>query len=276
MLLGTTLSLEDLIVSQLAKKSQATANALLAEIEKKAQRYSIQGLYKELRKLQRKGVVVKRGSEYSLSFSWVLNLAELVDQMYETLTAETSFADILPVEKPKRSFSFTRLSAVDDFWIHAILEMLQHSDGKTLYQWIPHPWFHLIHSQKSWPFHNALKVGGFGIKSIIGGNTWLDNDSKRITTKAVYEFFYSAGPFQDERSHYYSVTDSYLLTVKLDPKTTERIESLYKSVGSFRDFDVFSAVQAISTPGRITVTIERTAAKVKRMWNNFVEYFEVR
>ena len=96
MLLSSPLALDDHLVMLLAKQQSATAKQLQVELEKKTGRFTIQGIYKELNKLQQSGVVIRQSGRYSLSLSWILNLTELADEMFYTKTrSKTSFA-ILP------------------------------------------------------------------------------------------------------------------------------------------------------------------------------------
>jgi hypothetical protein len=276
MILTKHSSLEDHLVTALGREHMLSAADLYSRVTSTYGRCSIQAVYKELRKLQNLGVVVKSREKYSLSLSWILNLAELVDQMYYGHAEPKHLEVTLSPRSAKQSYTFTKLTKVDDFWIHSLLSLLQNSKEKILYQWIPHPWFHLIHSEKSWPFHNALRVSGFQVKSIIGGNTFLDQHSKRTTTEGVYEFSYRKGPFHDLRDEYYSVTDRHLLTVKLDQQKTNQLERLYSSIKSFDDFDVASVVEAVNSPGQIKLTIESSPKKIRPIWKQFREYFEVK
>ena len=275
MLLVPNPSLENLLVECLSFQPSASATWLHAQLQRRSDGYSIQAVYKELRKLQRQGVVIKRNGEYSLHLVWILNLLSLTDRMFDTQTSPEALAAVLPEDGEKKSYTFTRLTHVDDFWMHALIVMLQNSGEKLLYQWIPHPWFHLINSHKSLPLHQAFAAGGFTVKCIIGGDTYLDRYSKKITTPDVYDFYYAEGPFRDQSLVYYSVTDSHLITIKLDKKTDERVERIYKNTTSAKAYDGAHIVSILSTPGRISVNIETRTPKAKKVWNKFQRYFEV-
>ena len=275
MLIAPHQLLEDYLVRVLAERRSASAKALHEEVCSQFQNYSMPAVYKELRKLQEQGVVLKRKGEFSLSLSWILNLVELTDKMHDVYVESAVDADILPLTSKKTSFTFNSLTRVDDFWIHALFVMLQNSSRKTLFQWLPHPWFHLINSHKSFPLHNALRSAGYKVHNIVGGTTFLDMYSKKITTKNVYEFNYSEGPFQKERARYYSVSDEYLFTVHLSEKKAAEIDRFYDSIESFEDYDLSAALNIMTQDAKTLVTIEKNKAKVKKIWNKFVDYFDV-
>ncbi len=274
MLLCPHPALEELLVLALSRKPGVSAEWLLTQVSNKQRSYTIQAVYKELRKLQTDGIVFKQGKLYGLSLSWVLNLWSTAEQMLDLYSRQAGSSLTLPGDGEIHSYVFSRLAHVDDLWIHYLLLMLQNSEKKVLYQWLPHPWFHLIHSHKSWPLHEALKVAGYRVQSIVGGATFLDQYSKRITTNGAYEFYYGPGPFSSQLE-YYSVSDHFLFTLRLDKQTTGRIELLYSSVTSSKELDVSKIVTAINQPGRMTVTVESGTKKANNIWRKFQGYFEI-
>ncbi len=274
MLLSSPLALDDRLVHLLASRKAATAKELQTELARTKGEFTIQGIYKELNKLQRAGVLLRSDGRYSLSLSWIVNLAELADEMFYTQTKTDGALGILPPSGEKNTFSFSRLPYVDDFWIHALLTVLQNSKERIVYQWIPHPWFHIVHSHKSWPLYNALQASGFRVRSIIGGTTYLDRYSESISKKGTYDYSYSASPFHSERNKYYSVSDSYLMTIRFDAGTTRNIEDLYSRVSSAKDYEPLKAQAVINTPGKFTLTIDSRPASVNRILKQFREYFD--
>lgn len=273
MLLTPDQTLSERLVLALGRKQQCPAAWLLKQVSTKENCFSIQAVYKELRKLQQQGIVFKCGANYGLSLSWILNLWETVESMLDVQNSEQGQSMLLPAAGEKKTFHFSRLAAVDDFWIHSLFILLQNSSERTLYQWLPHPWFHLIHSRKSGPLQQALKTSKYKVQSIIGGNTYLDRLSERITTKGSYEFYYAAGPFQEERSIYYSASKEFLLSIRLDRRTSEAIEKLYQSVKRESELDLIKAARTIHTAGSITLSIERETRKASKVWKEFREYF---
>src|SRR5262245_35928335 len=148
MLLSTRQSLADILVSILAEQSSSDVRRLHHEVASRHRHFSLPAVYKELRNLQEQGVVVRRKKELSLNMTWILNLIDLADRMYDTHVESPVPANVLPLETGKTTFRFSNLARVDDFWMHAAILMLQHSQRKTMFQWFPHPWFNLVHSQK--------------------------------------------------------------------------------------------------------------------------------
>lgn len=275
MLLGTHKSVDECIIEVLARLRSASALKIHREICTNSRSCSLPAVYKELRKLQSQGILFKGHGEFALSFSWILNLSQLANQMYRLHTNSPISTDFLPSSSSKNSFTFTQMTKLDDFWMHALFVILQNSNSKVLYQWLPHPWFHLIHSHKVWSFHNALRIAGYKVQNIIGNNSFLDRYSTRFTTKGVYELNYAKSSFESNQSVYYSVSDSFLLSFKLDKTKCTELNSLYNSIKSWDDINVSAIIDVFSGSTKITASIDSNRSNIRKVWNRFIDYFNV-
>jgi len=270
MLLQPKQNLEERIVQILARMGQTTASGLSETISNEGRAYSRQGIYKELRKLQETGVVVKHGKFYSLSLIWILNLTDLADSMFESFVGEEVSLDHLPAAGKKVSWQFSRLSKLDNLAIHLMLLLFQNTESKEMFQWLPHPWFELIHHEKELQLEQALKVGGYQVHVIIGGENYLDT---LFTSEWPYNYSHAVGPFERERSHYYCVIDQYILTWILDTETTQRIDTLFETVTGPEDLQVSAIMKAVQSAGNYSIRIENNLKKATSMINQFREYF---
>jgi hypothetical protein len=273
MLLPDTSRLDEHLILLLASRSAATSQALKDELARRGLTYSVQGIYKELRKLRAQGVVLKHQQRYSLSLPWILNLMALADNMFEAHLREASLHTLLPDSGGKYVWTFSNLLKLDDFWMHIILLLFSQSNARVMYQWLPHPWFHLAQKEKSPSFQKAIELGGFRVFSIIGGDTYLDLWSKQITTPGAYEFSYARGPFHEQRTHAYSLIDPYLLTVTLDQGTTRKIDELYQKVTSIESLPVGEVVRLMQSTVHASMRIENSPAKARRMLRKMQDYF---
>ena len=276
MLLGTHRNIAERLISFLATSGASHATNIHAAVEKSGQHCTIQAIYKELRNLQSEGVIIKTSGRYSLSLPWAVNLAHFSTSVVTALT-ETSTASYLLPESPnsRKKFTFTTLGQADDFWVHAILLILEHSSNQMLFNWLPHPWFHLVNGKKAPAFHAALKERKYYLRSIIGGNSFLDKRSKKLTVPGTYEFFYRKSPFEEEDRVYYSSTDRFLITLRLLPTFANELDLLYERNQSAKSLDLATIAHLTSESTKIVVTIDNSKARVRKMWNKFIDYFEV-
>lgn len=271
MLLQNLPQLEDVIVQLLAKRRSATAAWLKKQIAEKEKNYSIQGIYKELNKLIRQGVIVKYENQFRLSLPWIVNVVDLADSMYDVHVEQAKQEARLPLAGEKQQWIFSDLRHVDEFWLHISLLLFQHSETKSMYRWIPHPWFHLIHGWKHGKFTRAIRIGGYTCHSIIGNTTLLDLRSQKLQIPGVFEYSFRADMPQEEQLHYYACIDSYVATMTLDLVTARAIESLYQSVKSLEDLDPGDISELISTRGIFRLELENNEEKASNILSMFTE-----
>jgi hypothetical protein len=276
MLLPTTTNLKELLVRELSFSSRATAYELQRRITKRHRRYTIQGIYKELRNLQKDAVITKTGEQYALSLPWILNTMNLTEQMFETHLRRLPIQSLLPPGKKKARWRFENLIKLQDFWIEIIFILFQHSKAKFMYQWIPHPWFQLLQHEKSRNFFEAMKVGNFEMKTILGGDQYLDKEFARLShsVDVKYRYSYAPGPFNAQQNSYYEQIDDFLLTVSLDADTGRRIEDLYQGVTERNNVLLRTAARILNEPCRATLTLEQGTPRVRQVNKKFAEYFD--
>ena len=87
-------SLDAKLVRELGLEAGQTAQQLRESLSKSSGRYSAQALYKELHKLQREGIVVGMKGSYGLALSWVLELVDFADKVYDTYLNGSVIGDL--------------------------------------------------------------------------------------------------------------------------------------------------------------------------------------
>ena len=98
MLLGANKDLENEVIKYLSRRGFLSAEDLLGLLKKDEIRVSIQAIYHILRKLQGEGVVVKEGQSYSLRIAWILDMANLSDQMQQTYLQQKYIGRLMPAK----------------------------------------------------------------------------------------------------------------------------------------------------------------------------------
>ena len=175
MYLSEPKKLQDHILLLLTSNRALSATTLQTLLRRTYKNCSLQAIYKELRLLIKRGVVVKANKCYGLSLPWILESYSILDKAYETYFSSAALNDLLLPGKTKSSWKFNDLRGADDFWIQAVLAIVEGTNNKQVFGWIPHPWFSIIHFQKDLRFQNALRSQSAKYFFMIGGNTFLDN-----------------------------------------------------------------------------------------------------
>src|SRR3989344_6358138 len=168
-------NLSQYIIQSLSSQQFIEVSQLLKKVaETSGKDYSIQGLYKELKKLQEEGVLFKLGNQYSLRLPWVLDFISLADTISATYIERPQLPLILPEINKKEIWHFTDLLKMNDFWSHVLLALLQESKRKILLGYNPHPWFHLVQTNQEEQYIKSLKLAESKLYLIIGGDFFLD------------------------------------------------------------------------------------------------------
>jgi hypothetical protein len=269
-------SLREQIVSVIAREGPTEARKLLTIISGNSRPYTLQAVYKELAALQERGIVLRNKQKFGLSLPWAIELSKFASQLVKNLSRSTSAYELLPqAGERKRTFHFTTLAQADDFWVHAVFILLENSSDGLVYNWLPHPWFYLVNGHKSKLIHRALKSRNYRITSIVGGNTRLDLRSKKLSLVGTYELFYRLSKFDNEQTKYYSVSDQFVLTLRLRPDFAVALDRLYNQSDTSIKMEVSSIVDITSRTTDITVTIESDPTKVRKIREKFERYFNI-
>jgi hypothetical protein len=265
-------NLQKSIIEILSKKQGVTAKYLFLESSKKYKQCSIQAIYKELRKLQEKLIVVKINDKYSLSFSWILNTIKYMDEIYDSYIEQTNIKNLLATGSIKQEWKFSDLRRLDDLWIQILLSLFHETKEEKAYCWVPHPWFELVHHKQDVNFQKALKINKNKQCFIIGGNTYLDQYFASKWPKDIYEFTLSNSVFDTNRRKYLNVVGDYIFSFVLDRKTTDLIDSFFEQVKSAKDINVAKIVDIFDRGANIKATLERDTIKAGKIKRKIIRY----
>lgn len=99
--------------------------------------------------------------------------------------------------------------------------------------------------------------------------------SKKLSIPGTYELFYPQSDFWEEQATYYSVSDRYVLTLRLRPEFARSLETSYAKSNTSRKLEIASIVDITSRHTRIAVSIEHNSKKVAQLRGRFHRYFNV-
>ncbi len=271
MLLQLSTTLEELIVKYLAATPWVGAAWLQQAIARDYKPYTRRGVYKELSKLEREGIVVKVKNSYSLRLAWVMNLVSFVGDMYDVYLDPSLLKTLLLKGGEKITWRFSSLAKMDMAWTQLMLGMHRACPGKAMCVWCPHQWFDFSHGERNRQFIKANDIAANRRFHIIGGSTYLDRLGGAGQPK-IGVYSYAEGPFEDLRNTYYTLIGDYVICVKLDTVTTRKIEELFSRVKTARDINPQEMGQIFGARVNAKLTLEinpRRAAELKRKFARF-------
>lgn len=271
MLLQSTKTLEEIVVLELAKNPGLSAKDLHHRICSTYLKFTQRGVYKKLYQLEAEGVIIKNQNTYSLRFAWIANLLQFADETYDCYL-KSSQNLLLPIEGEKITWRFSKLHKLDMVWTQLSLTLLGQSRDKIMYLWFPHAWFYLVESDKEIALNKAMRSLGSNRFISIGNDSYLDRLYEQFVN-SPWHFSYARGPFEKEQSTYYTLINDYLITVKLDKKTTELIEELFNQVTSQKELTSHLGAKLFTQLAKATMSIEYKTKKAVQIRNKFELFF---
>jgi len=272
MLLETNQKLDDMIVELLSTKAALTAHLLRDQLLVVGKEFTIQAIYKTLGRLERSGVIVKNRMKYSLRLSWVVDLADLADN------ASSNYLRVAKKTLPKTGrrviWHFQNLLSLNNFWSQILLSLVENSTDRTLFSWMPHPWFHLVYSEQEEQYIRSLGLTNTKLYLVNGGKTFLDRWTERFWQTNNIEYSFANSVFlKTHPNTYINVIDNYVLTVKLDENITKEIEGLYSAVQSMDDVEFSELFRVFGAGVRASLWLENNPTKAATYRKRFKSFF---
>ena len=267
--------LSETIIGLLAKEANLTAPQLLQEVKRQGKIFGLRAMYKELKNLQRQGVVVHFRRRYSLLIPWTLDFLKVAESMSDTYLESVALAS-LPKVGQKLSYRFDNLYSLNDFWSQLITFVITRSNKKVIYGWAPHNWYNLVKSDNEQQYIDSLRTAKVKQYLIIGGKTYLDKFAEKFWTKANVELSTAASPFHSQQSVYFDAIGSYVISLKLDHKMTAEIERLYQTTSSLDGMDLPAIISVFHQKTRAILTLEHNTAKARKIKGRFSRYFGIK
>lgn len=269
-------NLAQYIVQSLASQQLLEVADLRKKVlEVSGKNYSVQGLYKELKKLQAEGVLFKLRNKYSLRLPWVFDFLSLADQLSATYIERPQLPLVLPEINKKEIWHFSDLLKMNDFWSHILLILIQQSKHKVLLGWNPHPWFHLVQTRQEEQYIKALKLAQSKLYLIIGGASFLDTWAEKFWDKETVHYSFGESDFHKERSTYFNVIDDYVVTVKLEPKTAQAIDAIYEYTKSIDDLNLQSILSIFHQKTKCSIWLEKNPEKARKIATKFKKFWGI-
>lgn len=277
MLSGDKEQLEDFLVHILSQTAAATAEQLIGKLKEQRLAYSVQAVYKELRKLQAQGVVIKARGLYSLRLSWIFNLTDLADRAYATYIDAPFPDELLPPSKKKAIWKFSNLLRADNFYLQILTKLLLDPSVRSANTVIDHPWFLFLQGKDESKFQRILEQQRKHQYVLIENNTPLD----RLQVK----FWDSAGEHKAvihtfsndlDLSRTASITTfigEYVVQERLPAATKKAFDELYRRTRSLRDLNYEEIIRLCTMPSQASVILEKNAVKAQKWWKKISEYF---
>jgi hypothetical protein len=266
--------LEEKIVRCLATKPFQTAKQIHEIVcSRSGRRYSTQAVFKELSKLRAQGVLIHERPYYAISLTWANELGRLVQSVETSSLTSRYLENCLPQTEEKLRWKFRDLFQLKNFWSQLVVLLTKKYPENILLSWNPHPWFYLAYEGHETHLMNALISNDIKMFKIVGGNYPLDLWAKKFWNNEHVQVGFAKSSYQSDRRTYFSAIADHIVTAKLDQRTADRIDDLFKSTESFRQLKPSEVVELLNTPASGVLTVENNPKKFKTHTHRFTQYF---
>ncbi len=275
MLLGLNTELENSIIIALSGGGYLSADEVLSTVNDKGKAITLQGLYRVLKKLQDEKVITKERRTYSLRLPWIIELTQFAEQLETTYLHSNHLTQLLPTSSiQKRVWRFNNLMKMVEAWMQIVVAMGKVSENKTALTYAPHLWFALIHLPEWLQFKKAL---GSLVKkqyTLIHGTQYVDKYLNALT-KHPDEIVYLTKDeyFEDDLTLYRTIIDDTIITVRLDPVTAHKINTLFEQIKSEDTMYLLDIFQTFTGKVRVTLMIKKDPIIANRYRKKFERLF---
>lgn len=272
MLCTNNTSTEDKLVFLLAKKPHLCGPDLHQEYIEHFSSVSKQGMYKRLSIMKRKGLIVKTGRRYSLHLPWVLDMMDLVENIFESGFKKNNSKHFEFEDLEYKQWKFSSIEEL--FHIHAniLISIIGISQNKNIIQYFPHYLFYLFYGEKWEKFLKKFSKETKHIYTIVGGQTQEDKKVFFRVKEKHEETMYLCSideQIVSNRSTYIHVIGDYIIRIMLDIEITKKIDLIYE-----QNIIKLSSVEEINKmKGKNYISIRKNPDKARIYKKKFVQFF---
>jgi hypothetical protein len=276
MLAQITTTLENLIVHLIATAARGlTAQEIREQVAKKWKQYSRRGIYKELQRLEREGVLMRSQGRYSLRLAWALSLQAQIEQ----IVTKISHPDVQDVFLPSKDQDFvvtcSDLVRWDRVWTQLMLILHSAFPHLPHFQWVPRYWFNITHPDIQSTFIPSANLHRERRFTIIGGRTQLDYDFEPSLARVSCVYSSKRSPFESDRRNYRCVIGDYLITCTLDQRTADRIDRLFETTKDLRSLPKDAGAKLLAIKCRGTVRCSWSPVQAEKLRNQIARFLGV-
>lgn len=264
-------TIEEVIIGKLAGNA-ASGTQLLESSRGIKKTLTKQALYVVLRRLLVQEVVVKHGTQFSLSNVWLGKMNDFFTRAQERYGIQKDGVDFLNLnEGDKISYSFKSPHEADRFWGHAF-DVLVDTTKEPIYIYNPHEWFMLARQESELHLFNKLKGAQRQLWLAVGNRDPLDIYVKQFFDGTYLQYHMLEKSMFEKQNYYLNIFGSYIIEAYLDAETAQKVDDLYRNTLSWNE-TVQKELQLLIAKGKTKLTISRNERKAKKLKKMLGQYF---
>ncbi|MBT4153568.1 MAG: hypothetical protein HOE53_02870 [Candidatus Magasanikbacteria bacterium] len=273
---GISPKIEDLVVQSLASKGRMSAGDISHQLTIDGYSWSPQAIYRVLRKLTEEGVLTKERRTFSVSMTWLMRLRSITQTLESTYFTDEYLQDLLPPPGSKHTWHFPDIHRLQSFRSQILLALAQMSTSSTCLSFQPHQWDLILHQEHLFAFLQAFYAKDRTHYVLTGNRTYLDKYAQAILQgEYPNNSYYLASEEEciDTKGREVHVIGNYIVTIKLDQRLRDHIDTLYTSTLPLQDVDSLNILPIMNARGRQTIRIEYNEKKAAQIARRFYLLF---
>jgi hypothetical protein len=241
---------------------------------------SVQGVYKALRYLRKREVVIVYKRVASLSTVWLSKELERISFSIKAYQSIPDIEGILAGRVSRATFSFRTLNEIDLFWTHAFLllaDKIPHDHYSYSIQ--PHDWYLYVRFDTDTYWMKQHKEGGRISRIILTHAIGLDHAvtrSRKEKLGKMFEYTLGENPLGQDSATYYNLIGPLIFTARFDATVAKQLDqfvAIHKKL-PLSEGEQSEISSIVDTKGEFILTIERNEKRATKMRDKVKKYFE--
>lgn len=259
--------IEAIVLRNLERNASYSGAELLAAVRQHA-KVSKQALYKCLRNLIQKEVVIKTGKQYLFNFQWLEKQRDHYSNLVEK-QRELLLKPLINSRGQKLTFKLTSLIETVDLWIQIMRLLIR--NHSIIYEWHPYLWFVLLKPSEESKLLQQLKKNSVSIKAVVSPHSKINNELLKIWKQSEVVTIARNSPFKNNIRVHYTVIDEYLISIHLSNNLERDILNLYRN---YKNPDnLRNLIDSFNARGNIRITLECATTKHEKIARLFENTF---
>jgi len=266
-------TIAETIINTLSTKS-LNGKALLTAARTLKPGFTKQALYSELRKLVAQEVVIKHGTQYSLSKVWLDGMADFFQKAQERYGISRNNVDFLSLQDGDSiSYTFKNPEESDRFLAHtfSVLSDAMHHD-EPIYLYNPHEWYLLARTESEVPLFEDMKQQKRYLWLLAGRADPLDVYVKQYFDGEYLQYHMLRESIFEKNTYYVNIFSNFIMETHIDKATADKMDLFYKNTAVW-DKNAERELKLIVSEGKTKVTISNNARKAAKLKKLMGEYF---
>jgi hypothetical protein len=236
---------------------------------------TVQGVYKELRRLQKNTIVFKARGRFFLSLPWLLESRSELERSIQTYSSLSVVGDLLPEAGESQSWRFSDIHAMDRLVVNLLVTMLRHGDDREIFHWDPYPWYAVFHADLAAPFLKEFLRGKHKAYGVLGAKSPISEKMIAAQQEFSHTWWIGAPLFAYREDTAISVKPPFILTIRYPHQAVTVFRELFKQKNPFTTDAVAPFQGLMSQKLSYRVTLAHNPGRAQTLVRSFRKLFEL-